>query len=168
MRPHWRRRSFSHPRRQRVDDAAKTLVLTLIAGALATATTGLSVFAQLNELGPIVGNILVFKRSEAMTDWWRVKATIDDRAFATWQSGGAVRTCDLSPSAMVAGGGSLVVEARRMSSPPVYRVHWAGKYTSHGPSNCGTSADLVVSRSDLMRLADVAGGFDSNFGMATP
>ena len=168
MRLHWRRRPFSHPRRQRVDETAKTLVLTLVAGALATATTGLSVFTQLNELGPIVGNILVFKRSEVMADWWRVKVTIDDRGFATWQSGGAVKTCDLSPSAMVAGGGSLVVEARRMSSPPLYRVHWAGKYTSRGPNNCGASADLVVSRSDLMRLADVAGGFDSNFGMAKP
>ena len=168
MRLHWRRRTFSPPRRPRVDDAAKTLVLTLIAGALATATTGLSVFSQLNELGPIVGNILVFKRSEVMADWWRVKATIDERAFATWQGGGVVRTCDLSPSAMVAGGGSLVVEARRMSSPPLYRVHWAGKYTSRGLDNCGASADLVVSRSDLMRLADVAGGFDSNFGMAKP
>jgi hypothetical protein len=69
---------------------------------------------------------------------------------------------------MVAGGGSLVVEARRMSSPPVYRVHWAGKYTSRDLHNCGASADLVVSRSDLMRLADVAGGFDSNFAMARP
>ena len=68
MRLHWRRRSYSQPRRQRVDDAAKTLVLTLVAGALATATTGLSVFAQLNELGPIVGNILVFKRSDVMAD----------------------------------------------------------------------------------------------------
>ena len=168
MRLHWRRRSYSQPRRQRVDDAAKTLVLTLVAGALATATTGLSVFAQLNELGPIVGNVLVFNRSDVMADWWRVKAAIDDRAFASWQSGTPVRTCNLRSSAMVAGGGSLVVEARRMSSPPVYRVHSAGKYTSHGLNNCGTSADLVVSRSDLMRLADVAGGFDSNFGMAKP
>lgn len=144
------------------------MILTLIAGALATVATGISVFTQLNELGPNVGNMIVFRRTEAMSDWWRINASFDDQAPATWQNGATPRTCELSPSAMVASGGSLVVEARRMTSPPLYRVHWAGKYTSHSPTNCGSSADLVPSRSDLMRLADVAGGFDSNLGMLDP
>jgi hypothetical protein len=60
---------------------------------------------------------------------------------------------------MAQGGGSLVVEARRMSSPPLYRVHWAGLRTSDGSGDCGSAADLVLSRSDLQKLANAAGGF---------
>ncbi len=46
-----------------------------------------------------------------------------------------------------------------MSSPPVYRVHWAGLRTSSGSGDCGKAADLVLSRTDLQKLANTAGGF---------
>jgi hypothetical protein len=73
--------------------------------------------------------------------------------------GAITRNCTLSPSAMAEGGGSLVVEARRMSSPPIYRVHWAGERTSTSGADCGRAADLVLSRTDLQKLANTAGGF---------
>jgi len=148
MNIHWRRRRselLGRQRRQRVDDTTMTLLLTLIAGALATATSGLSVFAELNQLGPDVGSMLVFRRTDAITELWRVRATIDDDAF-----GAAGRTCELSPAAMMAGRGSIVVEARRMSSPPIYRVHWAGQYTARDAGTCGAVADLVPSVIDFM------------------
>lgn len=66
------------------------------------------------------------------------------------------------------GGGSMVIEARRMSGPPTYRVHWAGKRTASDAADCGRAADLILSRSDLMRLADVAGGFNNNLRMVGP
>jgi len=74
----------------------------------------------------------------------------------------------LNPGTMAKSRGSVVVEARRLSRPPVYRVHWAGGPTSRGATDCGTSADLVLSRSDLMRLANVAGEFTAGPGFSGP
>jgi len=77
--------------------------------------------------------------------------------------GGAItRACILRPSAMAEGGGSLIVEARRMSSPPVYHVHWVGLRTSEGSDDCGKEADLVLSRTDLQKLANTAGGYGAS------
>ena len=69
---------------------------------------------------------------------------------------------------MAVRGGSLVVEARRLSRPPVYSVHWAGGNTDGGTDDCGTSADLVLERTELMRLANVAGGFNSGLRLIGP
>jgi hypothetical protein len=53
-----------------------------------------------------------------------------------------------------------VVEGRQDVPSLRYRVHWAGSQTTAQPaSNCGSSADLLVSRTDLQRLANAAGGF---------
>ena len=41
----------------------------------------------------------------------------------------------------------------------MYRVHWAGGRTELGAHDCGPAADLVLERAELMRLANVAGGF---------
>lgn len=150
------------PRRPRVDNTVMTLVLTLIASALLTAATGLSAFSELNQLGPTVGSLVVFRPNDADAAWWQIDATIGDL------DGKSLRKCILRPSVMQSGGGSMVIEARRMSSPPVYRVHWAGTHTSRGSTDCGTSADIVLSRSELMRLADVAGGFDTNIRQTDP
>ena len=125
-----RRDIAGRPRRQRVDDSVvSTLVLTLVAGALLTVTTGLAVMLELEQFGPAVGGIIVFKPDTAATERWSVKAAIVDRAshLAVGETGG--RHCVLSPGVMAGRGGSLVVEARRLSRPPVYRVHWAGGHT---------------------------------------
>ncbi len=154
-----RREPMSRPRRAHVDDTLWTLVLSLIAGALLALATGLCAFAELERIGPSVGNIVVFRAVVGATEWWHIDAKFADTPG---------RGCVLSPAVMGSGGGSLIIEARRLSSPPVYRVHWAGRHTSTGASDCGASADLVLSRSDLMRLADVAGGFNANLRMVGP
>jgi hypothetical protein len=69
---------------------------------------------------------------------------------------------------MAVHGGSLVVEARRLSRPPVFRVHWTGGHTDGGPGDCGTTVDLVLERTELMRLANVAGGFSSGLRLIGP
>jgi hypothetical protein len=40
-----------------------------------------------------------------------------------------------------------------------YTVHWAGARTSKQGPNCGSDANVMVSRTDLQRLANAAGGF---------
>lgn len=147
----------TRPRRPRIDSTVTTLVLTLIVSALLTAATGVSAFSELNQLGPTIGSIVVFRPNDADATWWHIDAAVGDL------DGTVLRRCVLRPSVMQTGGGSIVIEARRMSSPPVYRVHWAGARTSRGATDCGASADIVLSRAELMRLADVAGGFDTKF-----
>lgn len=74
--------------------------------------------------------------------------------------GGPTKPCILHPTAMSAQGGSLVVEAERLEGgQPAYLVHWAGSRTSKGADDCGTGADLLLSRADVENLARVAGGF---------
>jgi hypothetical protein len=58
---------------------------------------------------------------------------------------------------MASGGGSLVVE-QRLDSKRLYRVHWAGQHTSTGATDCGDTADLLVSRVDLQLLTNAVGG----------
>ena len=60
---------------------------------------------------------------------------------------------------MTAAGGSLVVEARQETSPPRFRLHWAGQHTAKGAGDCGAAADFTLERYDLQRLANAAGGF---------
>jgi hypothetical protein len=58
---------------------------------------------------------------------------------------------------MLASGGSLVVE-QRLPSLREFHVHWAGARTNDDASNCGSSADLVVSLPDLQLLTNAVGG----------
>jgi hypothetical protein len=160
MNIHRRRRAqIGRPRRQRVDDALWSWVLTLIAGALLVVTTALSAFSELEQLGPSIGSIIVFRQMPNPTEWWHIEAKLTDHPG---------QTCILSPAVMGTTGGSLIVEARQLSTPPVYHVHWGGKHTGRGAADCGVSADIILSRSDLMRLADVAGGFNTNLRMVGP
>jgi hypothetical protein len=40
----------------------------------------------------------------------------------------------------------------------MYEVHWAGARTDDGESNCGSSANLVLSGPDLQLLTNAVGG----------
>lgn len=55
-------------------------------------------------------------------------------------------------------GGSLVMEARLASEGQSFRVHWAGERTAADSGDCGPSADVILDRNDLTRLAAAAGG----------
>ena len=145
-----------------------TVILALIAGALSTLTTGLWAMQELEQFGPSVGSIIAFRPDAAATERWSVNAAVVDTSNpgVPWPAG--VRHCALSPGVMSGRSSSLVVEARLLSSPPVFRVHWAGGHTEAGSGDCGAVADIVLERTDLMRLANAAGGFSSGLRLIGP
>jgi hypothetical protein len=154
---HWREQRQRGP--ERTSDATWAPALTLVATVLLTACLGAMSILQLEQFGPQVGAIVVFKPGTERMDLWHVNASAGDGVSPSPLGGAIARVCTLSPSVMAEGGGSLVVEARHMSSPPIYRVHWAGSRTSTGSGDCGNAADVVLSRTDLQKLANTAGGF---------
>jgi hypothetical protein len=129
-----------------------------IFAAMAIMITGcLSTFLvlQLDEFRPKVGDIVVFRPGSQDTDMWQM--TIPAALVSV--RGAPPAVCSLDPNAMAEEGGSLVVEGLQDQPSLQYRVHWAGSTTANTTRNCGQSADLLVSRTDLQRLANAAGGF---------
>jgi hypothetical protein len=129
-----------------------------VAAAMAIMVTGcLSTFLvlQLDEFRPKVGDIVAFRPASQDTDMWQM--TIP--ATLVSAMGSPVAECSLDPNVMADKGGSLVVEGLEDQPSVQYRVHWAGTETAHVAGNCGASANLLVSRTDLQRLANSAGGF---------
>jgi hypothetical protein len=129
-----------------------------VIAAMAIMITGcLSTFLvlQLDEFRPKVGDIVAFKSGSQDADMWQmtIPATLVSAA------GSSLEACTLDPNAMAEHGGSLVVEGLQDQPPLQYRVHWAGSPTAKADGGCGASADLLVSRTDLQRLANAAGGF---------
>jgi hypothetical protein len=123
------------------------VLASLIAALLASSVAMVSAAASL-EIGPKVGDILVFRQGAHMPTGWQFTVTTTEEPAAT---------CSLRPDIMAAEGGSLVVE-QRLQSPRTFQVHWAGGRTSTGGSDCGGSAELIVSNADLQLLSNVVGG----------
>jgi hypothetical protein len=120
------------------------LIAALLAGSVAMVATATTL-----DLGPKVGDILVFRQGARVpTDWEFPVVT---------NSAPDTATCSLRPDIMAARGGSLVVEGR-FTRPRTFRVHWAGGPTSTGNTDCGASADLVVTGTDLQLLSNAVGG----------
>jgi len=122
---------------------------------MVTGCLGTFLVLQLDEFRPKVGDMVVFKPGSEDTDTGQM--TIP--AMPVSAMGSPAGTCLLDPNVMAADGGSLVVESRRTEPSLQYVVHWAGPQTSKDNGNCGSDADLMVSRVDLQRLANAAGGF---------
>jgi len=129
-----------------------------VLAAMAIMITGcLSTFLvlQLDAFRPKIGDIVAFKPGSQDTDMWQMK--IPARLIS--RTGQAQADCSLDPNMMAEKGGSLVVEGLQTAPILQYQVHWAGSATDHASENCGESASLVISRTDLQRLANAAGGF---------
>jgi hypothetical protein len=125
-------------------------VAILVTGCLSTLMA-----LQLDAFRPKVGDMVVFRPSSQDGDAWQLDVPATEVVSPSMMLG----TCTLNPNVMAANGGSLVVEARRETSPPMYRLHWAGGHTANGAPDCGHVADLTVTRLDLQKLANSAGGF---------
>ena len=123
-------------------------------GVMITGFAGTLMVLQLDTFRPRVGDIVAFHPTAEDTDAWQLQVPATLVTGARRES-----ACTLNPSVMAANGGSLMVEARQDTSPPLYQLHWAGTKTENGPSDCGASADLRVTRTDLQKLANAAGGF---------
>ena len=129
-----------------------------VLAALGIMVTGcLSTFLvlQLDEFRPKVGDIVAFKPGSEDTDMWQMT----NPAHLVSATGATQAACTLDPNVMADKGGSLIVEGREDADSIEYQVHWAGSRTTQTAGNCGASADLLVSRVDLQRLANAAGGF---------
>jgi hypothetical protein len=119
------------------------LIASLLAGGVAMVATATTL-----DLGPKVGDILVFRSGARVPADWE---------FAVIRSDPAAPSCSLRPDVMASHGGSLVVE-ERFAKPRSYRVHWAGGPTGAGAADCGESADLMVPGTDLQLLSNAVGG----------
>lgn len=140
-----------------------TLICFMAASMLTICASILFVLNTVN-FGPSVGDIVRFTPGQPMNDFARFDVSARyaaeniERPMAVAHSG----SCVLRPDVMAKKGGSLVVEARDLTGSQEFRVHWQGRRTDSGAGNCGDSADLIVSISDLRALANVAGGFGAD------
>jgi hypothetical protein len=129
-----------------------------VLAAMAIMLTGcLSTFLvlQLDEFRPKIGDIVVFKPGLQDPDMWQM--TIPAQMVSS--KGAPAGRCVLDPDVIAKKGGSLIVEGLQLKPSLEYMVHWAGSRSTHGRENCGTNTELTVSRTNLQRLANAAGGF---------
>jgi hypothetical protein len=133
---------------RRSGDGLRTAVFAGAVAALLVSGVAMVAAATTVDLGPKVGDILVFRAGARMpTDW-------DFTARSATQP---TATCTLRPEVMAVAGGSLVVEERN-DKPRTYRVHWAGNHTSPGATDCGATAELILQHADLQLLSNAVGG----------
>jgi hypothetical protein len=130
-------------------DTLKAIALASLIATVLASSVALVAAARTLDLGPRVGDILVFKRGMQLPVDWEFTATDN--------SGEQHRVCTLKPTVMASDGGSLVVE-QQSEDKGVYRAHWAGGHTDVGPADCGTAADLTLGRLDLQLLSNAVGG----------
>jgi hypothetical protein len=107
---------------------------------------------QLDEFRPSIGDIVVFRPASQ-------KSTISQMTVPVSATSIHGAECSLDPNVMAEEGGSIIVEGRQGGPSLLYRVHWAGSKTALAVSNCGDSADLLMSCADLQKVANAAGGF---------
>jgi hypothetical protein len=149
-------------------DIGRTALLGCVVGVLLASSVAVVSAATKLDLGPKVGDILVFRPTAQVPDDWEFAVrkytggTYRGQSTGGGQSAGGEQPtgrCTLQPDVMASGGGSLVVE-QRLDHPGsrTFRVHWAGAHTGNGASDCGGAADLVVSGPDLQLLTNAVGG----------
>jgi hypothetical protein len=132
--------------------AAVLVAFVMLVGSFAT-----FVLIDLDALRPKVGDMVVFRPNTQEQDIWQVEVPVYQPAAR------GHTTCVLDPAVIARQGGSLVVEARDEARPAAeYRLHWAGAHSANGTGDCAGSADVTVSRIDLQKLANAAGGFGLN------
>jgi hypothetical protein len=143
-----KRRSRRRSREPAEDTLGTALLACLVAALLASSVAVVSA-ARTIDIAPKVGDILAFRvGAHVPTELDFPAVTMSDQLPVSY---------NLRPDVMVSAGGSLVVE-ERFENKRMYRVHWAGQHTSNGEFDCGSAADLLVSRSDLQLLTNAVGG----------
>jgi len=127
----------------------RTVLTAFLVALVLAASVAMVAAARTIELGPRLGDILVFRPGAQLPPDWEFTAITQSNQLPV--------SCKLKPEVMAAGGGSVVVEERSFNRR-VYRVHWAGQHTSKDAADCGQVADLLVSRGDLQLLSNAVGG----------
>jgi hypothetical protein len=141
----------------RVNDSKSSGLGTVLLGVVAVALAGMvgtiGLLHQVGALGPKVGDLISFDPLAPISADMRARLpamAADDRPGVA---------CVLDVRTIHANGGSIVIEAEEPRPRFGYRVHWAGPRTSNGAADCGTSADLLVNPEDIEILAMAAGGY---------
>jgi hypothetical protein len=129
-------------------EVVRTAILACLIAALLASTVAVITAARTIEIGPRVGDILVFRQGARMPPDW---------AFTVATASAPSVTCSLQPAVMASQGGSMVVE-QRLRAPATFQVHWAGGRTSDAGADCGGDAALFLAGSDLQLLTNVVGG----------
>lgn len=146
---HDRARNNMHPDPSDTSPTAGT-VLTFVAMTVICVAIVIGLCIRLAErFEPTVGDIADFSSRRANQDVLPVNVTAQT----------AGHTCELASDVMARNGGSFVIVARHAAADDSYLIHWAGSRTSNGARDCGSSADLLVSKRDLLGLAGTVGGF---------
>lgn len=122
---------------------AAVVSLSGVAGAMKLAQTAVN-------LDPGVGDIIAFDTKAAISD---------DTQSQTVVARDGEGECMLDLDTLHKTGGSLIVEERAPGDPAAYQVHWAGKRSSPGWYDCGSSAELTLDDANLDVLAIAAGGW---------
>jgi len=130
-----------------------TVLLEMAAIALAGMVGTIGLIRGVGDIGPKVGDIVVFDPLDSMSRDMKARVT------AAPVGGHPGVACILDVRIMHAGGGSLVIESRQPMATTGLRVHWAGARSADGDANCGSSAELLLNQDDIEVLAMAAGGF---------
>jgi hypothetical protein len=141
----------------RANDSKSSGTATVLLGVATIALGGMvgtiGLIRQVGELGPKVGDIVVFDPLDPISRDMHMGLSA---LPANGQSGIA---CVLDVRTMHTNGGSVVIEAHEPRASFGYRVHWAGVRSSDDGTNCGSNADLLMSLEDVEVLAMAAGGY---------
>ncbi len=132
---------------------AGSVLLGIVAIALAGMVGTIGLIHQVGELGPKVGDIVSFDPLDPISRDMHARLpamSADDKPGVA---------CVLDVRAMHSTGGSVIIEAREPRGSFGYRVHWAGARSSNDGTDCGPSADLLVNLEDIEVLAMAAGGY---------
>src|SRR5579883_3142516 len=132
---------------------AGSILLGIVAIALAGMVGTIELIHQVGELGPKVGDIISFDPLDSFSRDMRARVA----AIPAEDKPGVA--CVLDVRAMHADGGSVIIEAREPRTSFAYRVHWAGSRSATDGGDCGSSADLLVNIDDVELLAMAAGGY---------
>jgi hypothetical protein len=151
---------FDHSFGHAGEDLGPFGILTYVLASGLCLTTCLLSFSEMSQVGPAVGEIVTFDPRDGPKHWDQPGIQADLLSAAEPR-----RSCVLMPSVMASAGGSFVIEAKQMSHPPVFLVHWSGLRTDRGARDCGQSADLTLPLTQLRALANVAGGFGVEHGL---
>ena len=138
------RRNTSQPTQFVLIVAATLLVVVSVVSGM------VGIVHQSAEFGPKVGDLVAFDPTHQAA----FNSTARLTANRLQQS-----ACVLDVATMQKSGGSLVVERRGSEPDRLYHAHWSGLRTSQDAEDCGSQADLVLSRNDIDTLATAAGGF---------
>lgn len=149
---------FDHSNGGADAEVGLTTILMILASALSLFVCLLS-FSELAQIGPLVGEIVAFDPHNGPRYWSQPGIPAVYAQANVHTPIGEPDGCILMPSVMAAGGGSLVIEAKETTQPPVFRVHWSGPRTDSSARDCGRSADLTLQLVQLRALANIAGGF---------